>query len=357
MYESAEGLFYFSLLVAALLAFDLGFLHRRAHVIQFREALLGSAFWISLGLAFALLLYFTWPQQHPDYTPAKAAQQYLTGFLIELSLSIDNLFVFLLLINYFKVPREYEHKVLFWGILGAVLMRGAFIFLGVELIERFAFLIYIFGGFLIYTGFKLALSKEQNVDPERNPVLRMCRAAIPMTPNYVDGRFFVRVENLRRATPLFVVLVVINIMDVVFAVDSIPAIISITRHRFLIFSSNVFAILGLRSMYFALSGLVHLFHYLTRGLSLVLIFVGGKMLVHEAMHIDVPIEVTLGIVIAVLGGSIGASLLWPEKKSPVAEALDATPAELKHAEDQLRSATPAADGLSKEKIAAGGDAP
>lgn len=318
MYESTEAFLYFGVLVIGMLALDLGVLHRRAHVIAFKEALLGSGFWISLGLSFTAVLYFTWPEVHPEYSRSDAALKYLTGYLIELSLSVDNLFVFLLLIAYFKVPREFEHKVLFWGILGAIVMRGAFIFVGVELIERFHWMVYLFGGFLVLTGFKLAFSKEAHVDPGRNPVLRACRAAIPMTPDYVGGRFFAVVDGARKATPLFVVLVVINIMDVIFAVDSIPAIISITQHKFIIVSSNVFAILGLRSMYFALSGLIHLFHYLSRGLAFILIFIGAKMILHAAADIDVPIQITLGVVVGVLAISVLASLRWPEKKPEAA---------------------------------------
>jgi tellurite resistance protein TerC len=292
----------FNLFVLAMLALDLGVLNRRSHRIGFREALAWSGMWIALAAAFAALVLF--------WRGHTIALEFVTGYVIELSLSVDNLFVFLVIFRYFKVPGEQQHKVLFWGIVGALIMRGAFILAGVTLIRRFEWITYIFGAMLVYSGYKLLREGETEIHPEKNPVLRLFRKGFPVTQDYVGGKFFVREPGLY-ATPLFVVLLVIETTDVLFAVDSIPAVLAITLNAFIVYTSNVFAILGLRSMYFALAGMMELFHYLNYGLSVVLIFVGVKMLGAHYFHI--PTGWALGIVMALLATSILASVLRPKK--------------------------------------------
>jgi len=240
-----------------------------------------------------------------------ASLQFVTGYVIELSLSIDNLFVFLLIFRYFRVPSTHQHKVLFWGILGALVMRAVFILLGVGLIKKFHWIIYIFGALLVYSGIKLFRQQEAEIHPERNPLLRLFRKWMPVTKDYVGNKFFVRQPGLY-ATPLFIVLLVVETTDVLFAVDSIPAILAITLNAFIVYTSNVFAILGLRSMYFALAGMMELFHYLHYGLALVLIFVGAKMLASH--YIELPTELALGIVAGILIVSVLASLIHPRKR-------------------------------------------
>lgn len=293
----------FNLFVAAMLAVDLGLLNRRGHRIRYREALIWSGVWIALAAAFAILLLF-WRGHDP-------ALQFVTGYVIELSLSVDNLFVFLVIFRYFKVPDAHQHRVLFWGILGALIMRATFILAGVSLIRRFEWITYLFGALLVYSGIKLMRQGEAEIHPERNPVLRLFRKAFPVTHDYVGGKFFVRQPGLY-ATPLFIVLLVIETTDVLFAVDSIPAVLAITLNAFIVYTSNVFAILGLRSMYFALAGMMELFHYLHYGLSVVLIFIGAKML--AAHYIEIPTAWALVIVVVVLGVSVIASVLRPRKK-------------------------------------------
>lgn len=303
----------FNVFVLVMLALDLGVFHRKSHVVRFKEALVWSAFWISLAAIFAGIIYF-WRGPQP-------ALEFGTGYLIELSLSVDNLFVFLVLFSYFKVPQVHQYKVLFWGIIGALVMRAIFIVLGVALINRFHFIIYIFGAFLIYTGFKLAFQDETQVDPEHNWVLMWARKHIPMTPTYHGDKFFIIQEGKRFATPLFAVLLVVETTDLLFAVDSIPAILAITRDPFIVYTSNVFAILGLRSMYFALAGMLELFHFLNYGLSAILIFVGSKMLLSNEgfellglrLHYKIPIGVSLGVVASLLALSVLASLIFPPK--------------------------------------------
>jgi tellurite resistance protein TerC len=297
----------FNLFVVAMLVLDLGVFHRRAHPVKFREALAWSAMWISLAAAFAAIVYF-WQGRTP-------AVEFVTGYVIELSLSVDNLFVFLLIFRYFRVAPDHQHKVLFWGILGALIMRAVFIALGVGLIQKFDWIIYLFGALLVYSGIRLFRQENAEIHPERNPVLKLVRRSIPVTNDYEGSRFFVRRPGLH-ATPLLIVLLVVETTDVLFAVDSIPAILAITLNAFIVYTSNVFAIMGLRSMYFALAGMMELFHYLHYGLSLVLIFVGGKMLLSH--YYQVPTEVALGIVAAILGGAILASLARPTK--PVADS-------------------------------------
>jgi tellurite resistance protein TerC len=291
----------FNLFVVAMLGLDLGLLHRPGHRIRFREALLWSVVWIALAAAFAILV-LVWRGPVP-------ALQFSTGYVIELSLSVDNLFVFLVIFRYFKVPEEQQHGVLFWGILGALIMRALFILAGVTLIRRFEWITYLFGVFLVYSGFKLMRQGETEIHPEKNPVLRLFRRRFPVTDDYVGGSFFVRTPGLY-ATPLFIVLLVIETTDVLFAVDSIPAVLAITLNAFIVYTSNVFAILGLRSMYFALAGMMEVFDYLHYGLSAVLIFIGAKML--AAHYIEIPTIWALAIVLLVLAVSVIASVLRPK---------------------------------------------
>ena len=285
-----------------MLVLDLGVFHRRAHGVRFREALGWSAMWIALAGAFAVLVYF-WHGRTPSL-------EFVTGYVIELSLSVDNLFVFLLIFRYFRVPSEQQHKVLFWGILGALVMRAIFILAGVGLIRRFHWIIYVFGALLVYSGIKFLRPENANIHPEKNPVLRVFRRLMPVTKDYVGGKFFVRQRGLY-ATPLLVALLVVETSDLLFAVDSIPAILAITLNTFIVYTSNVFAILGLRSMYFALATMMDVFHYLHYGLSVVLIFIGAKMLLSH--YYEIPTLVALLTVLLVLGISVAASLLLPKR--------------------------------------------
>lgn len=285
-----------------MLTLDLTVFHRKAHTIKFKEAVAWSIFWISLAAIFAVIVYF--------WRGKATSLDFVTGYLIEESLSVDNLFVFLLIFKFFKVPGHFQHKVLFWGIIGALVMRFVFIFAGVALINRFHWIIYVFGAFLVYTGIKLFKQSDSDVQPEHNPVLKAFRKIMPVTKDYVGGKFFVRDKGLY-ATPLFLVLLVIETTDVVFAADSIPAILAITRDPFIVYTSNVFAILGLRSLYFALAGMMELFHYLHYGLAVILTFIGIKMLISNFVHM--PTAIALGVVAGVLAISVGASLIWPKK--------------------------------------------
>jgi tellurite resistance protein TerC len=294
----------FNVFVVAMLGLDLGILNRRSHRVGFREALAWSGVWIALAVGFAVLELF--------WHGRVQALQFVTGYVIELSLSVDNLFVFLVIFRYFKVPDQHQHKVLFWGILGALLMRGVFIVAGVGLIGRFSWITYAFGALLVYSGLKLLRQGETEIHPEKNPVLRLFRRTFPVTKEYVGGHFFTRSDKLY-ATPLFVVLLVVETSDILFAVDSIPAVLAITLNAFIVYTSNVFAILGLRSMYFALAGMMDLFHYLHYGLSVVLIFIGLKML--GSHYMNIPTGWALAIVLLVLGASIVASLLNPQEKT------------------------------------------
>jgi tellurite resistance protein TerC len=292
----------FNLFVFAMLALDLGVFNRRAHSVGFREALSWSGMWVALAAIFAVIVYF--------WHGRAASLEFATGYLIELSLSIDNLFVFLVIFRYFRVPGELQHRVLFWGILGALITRGIFILAGVSLIQRFHWLIYFFGALLVYSGIKLLRQGDEEVDPEKNPLLRLFRKWIPVTEDYVGEKFWVRRPGLY-ATPLVVVLLVIETTDIVFAVDSIPAVLAITLNAFIVYTSNVFAILGLRSMYFAVSGMMDWFEYLHYGLSVVLILIGAKMLVSH--YVEVPAVVALGTVAGVIAVSVVASVVWPRK--------------------------------------------
>lgn len=291
----------FNVFVVAMLVLDLGVFHRKSHAVKYREALIWSVVWIALALIFAVVIYF-WHGRTPSL-------EFVTGYVIELSLSVDNLFVFLLIFRYFQVPPGHQHKVLFWGILGALIMRAIFIAAGVGLIQRFHWIVYVFGAFLVYSGFKLLRQGEAEIHPEKNPVLRLFRRLVPVTKDYAGDKFFVRRPGLL-ATPLLVVLVVVETTDLLFAVDSIPAILAITRDAFIVYTSNVFAILGLRSMYFALAGMMEMFRFLHYGLSVVLMFVGGKMLLSH--YYEVPTVVALGAVASILLLSVGASLIRPK---------------------------------------------
>jgi tellurite resistance protein TerC len=285
-------------LILGLLALDLFVFHREAHEVGFREATKFSAFWIALGLLFGLLVLAVWGPT--------AGGEYLAGYLIEKALSIDNIFVFALVLNYFSVPAKYQHRVLFWGIIGALVFRAIFIAAGITLLNNFHWVIYVFGGFLIFTGVKMARHSEEEVHPERNPVLALFRRFVPMTPDYEGAHFVVRRGGRRLATPLLAVLVLVETTDVIFAVDSIPAILAVTRDPFLVFSSNAFAILGLRALYFMLAGMMDRFVYLKIGLAVVLIFVGVKMVAAEWYH--VPIWASLVVIAATIAVSVVASL-------------------------------------------------
>jgi tellurite resistance protein TerC len=297
----------FNLFALGLLVVDLRVFHRPGHVVRFREALGWSAMYISLAAIFAAVLYF-W-QGH------QAALEFVTGYVLELSLSVDNLFVFLLIFNYFAVPDRLQHRVLFWGILGALVLRGIFIGAGVGLIHRFHWVLYLFGALLIYSGIRVCMSGDRQVDPAKNPVVRVVRRWIPVTSDYRNGKFFVRVaqENGRLyATPLLIVLLVIETTDVMFAVDSIPAILAITLNAFIVYTSNVFAILGLRSMYFAVAGLMKIFRFLHYGLGIVLTLTGLKMLAADRFR--PPVSIMLAVIAGVLLVSIILSIAFPDPR-------------------------------------------
>jgi tellurite resistance protein TerC len=303
----------FNVFVLAMLALDLGIFHRQKHVVEFREAIGWTMVWITLAGLFAVLIYFfghamTGGHARPN---SELTLEFLAGYLIEESLSVDNLFVFLLIFRYFAVPRRFQHDVLFWGVVGALIMRGLFIVVGIKLLNAFEWVIYIFGAILIYSGIKLFRQHGDDIDPERNIVLRWFRKLFRVTENYEGHKFFVIRNGIRYATPLAVVLLLIETTDLLFATDSIPAVLAVTREPFIVFTSNVFAILGLRSLYFALAGMIEVFHLLHYGLSVILIFIGIKMLASPYMHI--PIGVALGVVAGVLLISIVLSLFFPKK--------------------------------------------
>lgn len=299
----------FNIFIIAMLIVDLVVLHKEDEKVSIREALIWTGVWIVLALIFGIGVYY--------YMGSQIALDYYTGYLIEKSLSVDNIFVFLLVFSYFQVPDEFQHKVLFWGIFGALVMRLLFIFTGVALLDRFHWIIYIFGGFLVFTGIKLALEKDKEVHPERNPMLKLVRRILPITKSYHSSKFFIRRMGKLIATPLFIVLVVIETTDLVFALDSIPAILAITRDEFIIYSSNAFAILGLRALFFAVAGIMRIFHYLHYGLALILVFVGVKMLVSEFYHIPTPYA--LAFIAVTLTVSIIASIINPKEKEPIPE--------------------------------------
>lgn len=298
----------FTVFVLTVLVLDLGVFHRKSHAVNVKEALVWSGVWLSLALIFSGAVF--------TYMGSTKGFEFLTGYIIEWSLSVDNIFVFLLIFSYFAIPAQYQHKVLFWGIMGALVMRGIMIGLGAALIKEFHWIIYGFGALLVVSGIRMALQKETEVEPDKNPLVRLFRRFIPVTGEYHGDKFFVKVGRVLHATPLFVVLLTIESADLVFAVDSVPAIFSITTDPFIVYTSNVFAILGLRSLYFALAGVMDKFHYLRVGLSVVLVFVGIKMLLSDIVKI--PAEVSLLVVVVILAISVVISLLKPEH--PVASA-------------------------------------
>ncbi|MCJ8164859.1 TerC family protein [Pontibacter sp. E15-1] len=293
----------FNVFVLLLLGLDLFVFHRKEHEVKIKEALLWSAFWIGLSLSFNAFIYY-WKGPAP-------ALEFLTAYLIEKSLSVDNLFVFILIFNFFKVPTKYQHKILFWGIIGALVLRATFILVGVALIAKFHFIIYILGAFLIYTGIKMAFTKEDDeLHPEQNPFIVWVSQKLPFTTTSVGGKFFTKQNGKLYATPLLLVLIMVESTDVVFAADSIPAILAISKDPFIVYTSNVFALLGLRALYFALAGIMQLFHYLHFGLSAILVFIGAKLLLSDLVEIDM--RYALVVVGAILAISVIVSLLFPK---------------------------------------------
>lgn len=296
--------------VLAVLAIDLGIFNKRAHAATVKEAASWSAVWIALSLGFAGLILQLYGKQ--------AALEFVTGYVIEYSLSVDNIFVIVLIFSYFRIPEKYQHRVLFWGIIGALVMRGGMIGAGALLIQRFQWIIYVFGAFLIFTGIRMATHDESDIEPEANPILRLVRRVLPITHDYRGQEFFVREPPVRgaapaiMATPLFVVLVLVETTDLIFAVDSIPAIFAVTRDPFLVYTSNVCAILGLRSLYFLLAGVINKFHLLKLGIAAVLTFVGVKMLLSG--YYEIPIHLSLLVVVGVLAVSVAASMIFPREK-------------------------------------------
>ena len=305
----------FNLFVLAMLALDLGVFHRKSHAISTKEAITWSVVWISLSLVFNAIIYFSWDRMMPgsSYTNSEAALAFFTGYLIEKSLSVDNIFVFILIFSFFAVPAAYQHRVLFWGILGALIMRGTLIAVGAVLLEKFHWIIYIFGAFLIYTGIRMARHQDEEVQPDKNPVVKFFRRFMPITENFEADKFFIRRAGTLMATPLFLILLIVESTDLVFAVDSIPAIFAVTREPFIVYTSNVFAILGLRALYFLLANVMDKFQYLKLGLSAVLTFIGVKMVIVDLYHI--PVGISLIVVASILTISIVASL-WKAKNSP-----------------------------------------
>jgi tellurite resistance protein TerC len=288
----------FNAFVLIMLALDLGVFHRKIHEIKIKEALTWTFIWVCLALIFNLIIYYWRGRQQ--------ALEFFTGYLVEKALSVDNIFVFIMVFTYFQIPTKYQHKILFWGIIGALIMRIIFIFAGVALLEKFHFTIYIFGALLIFTGYKMFNHSNMKIDPDKNPVIRFFKSFMPVTSDLHEDKFFIKIDGRRFATPLFLVLILIETTDLIFAVDSIPAILAITQDQFIVYTSNVFAILGLRSLYFALAGVVHRFWLLSYGLAIVLIFVGIKMILIDFYKI--PIEWSLLFIAAVISGSIFFSL-------------------------------------------------
>ncbi len=296
----------FGVVILILFALDLGVFHRKSHEVGIKEALAWSGIWLAVAIVFNLLVYF--------WMGTESAIEFAAGYLVERTLSFDNLFVFLLIFTYFKVPSIHQYKVLFWGIIAALVMRGMFVLAGIELIEKFHWVIYLFGAFLLVSGLKLALRKdEEPMDVGKNPVLRFCKRFLPTTDQYGNGNFFLTLDGKRFITPLFIVLLVIETSDILFAFDSVPAILGITLNPTIVYTSNIFSILGLRALYFALAGFMIMFHYLNQGVTLILIFVGAKMLLSG--FIEIPAAIALGVIVIVLGGSIILSLVLPDPKS------------------------------------------
>jgi tellurite resistance protein TerC len=287
-----------------MLALDLGVFQRKTHAVTVKEALIWSAVWIVLALAFNVFVYY-------DFGKQKAIE-FLTGYILEKSLSVDNIFVFVLLFSYFKVPSEYQHKVLFWGVIGALILRAILIAVGAIMIAKFHWIIYVFGAFLVFTGFRMAKQNDEDIHPEDNFLIRFFKKIFPVTNDYHGEKFFVKLDGKKFATPLFIVLLAIEFTDLVFAFDSIPAIFAVTSDPFIVYTSNIFAILGLRSLYFALAGVIHKFHFLKIGLSMILIFIGMKMLIMDIYKI--PTTYSLGVIAIVLTASVVLSILKPKQE-------------------------------------------
>lgn len=303
----------FSLIILIMLALDLGVFNRNAHVVKPREALISSIVWITVSLGFNVALWY--------WLGTDRALEFLAGYLIEKSLSVDNIFVFVVIFGYFKVPSQYQHKVLFWGIFGAIVMRGILIAVGAALIQQFEWIIYVFGAFLLFTAYKLATQRDEGVHPEHNPVVNLFRRLIPVAPSDSGGKFLVHSAGRLMATPLLIVLLVVETTDLIFAFDSIPAIFAVTTDPFIVFTSNMFAILGLRALYFLLASVVGTFRYLKPGLALVLGFVGVKMLA-GAVGIHIPISISLAVIAVILTIAIGASILVSRRETKASQADD-----------------------------------
>jgi tellurite resistance protein TerC len=316
----------FLLLVFFLLALDLGVLNRKNHVIGYKEALGWTAFWVFLAMCFNVFVYFAyenhWSGIGRDFghslDGSQAALEFLAAYVVEKSLSLDNIFVFAVIFSYFAVPAIYQHRLLFWGILGALIMRGLMIGVGTALINNFVWIHYVFGAILIFTAYKMATSNEESLDPEKNPLVRFARRYLPISPTFHEDRFTVRIDGKLMFTPMFLVLLVIESTDVLFAIDSIPAVFAITKDPFLVFTSNIFAILGLRALYFALAGVMREFHYIKHSLVVLLAYVGGKMLISH--YYKPPILASLGIIFLVLTIGVVASILKKKESQPESAA-------------------------------------
>jgi tellurite resistance protein TerC len=318
----------FSIFVVFLLLLDLGLFHRKAHSVSMKEAGMWSIVWITLALTFNAALYYYALQTLPDHpdlaaspgfdaaaSAKRVALEFLAGYIVELSLSVDNLFVFLVVFNFFAIPSAYQHRILFYGILGAIILRGIFIAIGTALMQ-YQWVIYLFGAFLIITGLRMMFGDDKQIEPDKNPIIRLFRKWVPVTSHFEGQNFFIHVNGVMHATPLFVTLLFVEMTDLVFAVDSVPAILALTREPLIVFTSNIFAILGLRSMYFLLAGVADKFHLLKYGLAIVLIFIGLKMVyLNQAFGGHFPITWSLGIIAGVIGGSIALSFLIPPKES------------------------------------------
>jgi tellurite resistance protein TerC len=294
----------FAVFILIMLTIDLGLFNRKAKVTTYKNAAIWSVVWISLALLFGVGVFYK--------LGSEKGWLFLTGYIVELSLSVDNLFVFLMIFSYFKVPEKYQHRVLFWGVLGALVMRATMILVGVGLINRFHWILYVFGAFLIYTGIKMFTQKENELEPEDNPMVKLVTRFVPIARHYEGEKFFTRIDGRLSGTLLLLVLVLVEFTDLVFAVDSIPAILGITTDPFIVYTSNVFAILGLRTFYFLLAGVVERLHYLKVGLAAVLIFIGIKMII-EILHIKISPPISLSIIGTILGLSVIASIIWPQR--------------------------------------------
>lgn len=294
----------FNILILILLALDLGVFHRKSHVIGIKESLIWSVIWTAVALIFNVWV-FLWHGY-------ESAIEFMAGYMVERALSVDNLFVFLMIFTYFQVPLAHQYKVLIWGILVALVMRAFFIITGVALVHNFEWIIYVFGAFLIYSGIKIACCKNEDINPENNILVRVCKKVLPLTRDFVGEKFFVTVGQRTKVTPLFIVLVAVEVTDLIFAMDSIPAVLGVTRDPFIMYTSNIFAILGLRALYFALAGCAQIFHYLSYGITTILVFVGSKMILSDVYPL--PAGITLAIIAFILLLSISASILRPNRK-------------------------------------------